>query len=391
LDPLTNTAGRGPLGTGTNNPMNDPGTGARVQNRPNVPQGAEAGVVVPSSTGHSKSASTLSNEDWVLIEGTGRGIDGSIFPLQTLLQYRDQNMRRRAEALRDHGPDSWMAQWYQAVVEQYDRLIAEAKSPLGTAIEELRSVVNSSSTDKERREKAGKTFAILRQMELSGQADDDPRVSEAMKLIVDLIKLDAREKKKALATLVEREKRSPGSVSEDQFKDLIAKIMGGERQEQLLGIEDEDDDDSPPNAMTLVADSLNLVADRRVATLKNLIAQEKRFPGSVSELQMVRLVQAVMGDERQKELMGIPGVSGSGMTPVIDTMKLFLEKRRNAVAALFKKQSTPGSGVTSEQVNQAIADYDVAKRQAIRMGIAVPDAPDMPDQRFDTQSQPSDQ
>jgi len=391
LDPLTNTAGRGPLGTGTNNPMNDPGTGARVQNRPNVPQGAEAGVVVPSSTGHSKSASTLSNEDWVLIEGTGRGIDGSIFPLQTLLQYRDQNMRRRAEALRDHGPDSWMAQWYQAVVEQYDRLIAEAKSPLGTAIEELRSVVNSSSTDKERREKAGKTFAILRQMELSGQADDDPRVSEAMKLIVDLIKLDAREKKKALATLVEREKRSPGSVSEDQFKDLIAKIMGGERQEQLLGIEDEDDDDSPPNAMTLVADSLNLVADRRVATLKNLIAQEKRFPGSVSEQQMVRLVQAVMGDERQKELMGIPGVSGSGMTPVIDTMKLFLEKRRNAVAALFKKQSTPGSGVTSEQVNQAIADYDVAKRQAIRMGIAVPDAPDMPDQRFDTQSQPSDQ
>ena len=391
MDPLTNTAGRGPLGTGTNNPMNDPGTGARVQNRPNVPQGAEAGVVVPSSTGHSKSASTLSNEDWVLIEGTGRGIDGSIFPLQTLLQYRDQNMRRRAEALRDHGPDSWMAQWYQAVVEQYDRLIAEAKSPLGTAIEELRSVVNSSSTDKERREKAGKTFAILRQMELSGQADDDPRVSEAMKLIVDLIKLDAREKRKALATLVEREKRSPGSVSEDQFKDLIAKIMGGERQEQLLGIEDEDDDDSPPNAMTLVADSLNLVADRRVATLKNLIAQEKRFPGSVSEQQMVRLVQAVMGDERQKELMGIPGVSGSGMTPVIDTMKLFLEKRRNAVAALFKKQSTPGSGVTSEQVNQAIADYDVAKRQAIRMGIAVPDAPDMPDQRFDTQSQPSDQ
>ncbi len=36
-------------------------------------------------------------------------------------------------------------------------------------------------------------------------------------------------------------------------------------------------------------------------------------------------------------------------------------------------------------------DYDVAKRQAIRMGIAVPDAPDVPDQGFDTQSNPSDQ
>jgi hypothetical protein len=284
-----------------------------------------------------------------------------------------------------------VAQWYQAVVEQYDRLIAEAESPLGTAIEELRSVVNSSSTEKERREKAGKTFEVLRQMELSGQADDNPRVPEAMKLIVDLIKLDAREKRTALATLVEKEKRSPGSVSEDQFRDLVAKIMGGARQEELMGIEEEADDDSPPKAMTLVVDSLNLVADRRVATLKSLIAQEKRSPGSVPEQQMAKLVQAVIGDERQKELLGIPGVSGSGMAPVIETMKLFLEKRRAAVAALFKKQSTPGSGVTGEQVNQAIADYDVAKRQAIRMGIAVPDVPDMPDQGFDTQSNPSDQ
>lgn len=391
MDPLTNTTGRGPLGTGTNSPMNDAGTGARVQNRPNVPQGAEAGVVVPSSAGHSKSAATLSSEDWDLIGGTGRGINGAIFPLENLLLYREQNMRRRAEALRDHGPDSWVAQWYQAVVEQYDRLIAEAESPLGTAIEELRSVVNSSSTEKERREKAGKTFEVLRQMELSGQADDNPRVPEAMKLIVDLIKLDAREKRTALATLVEKEKRSPGSVSEDQFRDLVAKIMGGARQEELMGIEEEADDDSPPKAMTLVVDSLNLVADRRVATLKSLIAQEKRSPGSVPEQQMAKLVQAVIGDERQKELLGIPGVSGSGMAPVIETMKLFLEKRRAAVAALFKKQSTPGSGVTGEQVNQAIADYDVAKRQAIRMGIAVPDVPDMPDQGFDTQSNPSDQ
>jgi hypothetical protein len=131
--------------------------------------------------------------------------------------------------------------------------------------------------------------------------------------------------------------------------------MGGARQEQLMGIEEEGDHDSPPKATTLVVDSLNLVADRRVATLKSLIAQEKRSPGSVSEPQMVKLVQAVIGDERQKELLGIPGASGSGMAPVIDVMKLFLEKRRAAVTALFKIQSTPGSGVTDEQVNQAIA------------------------------------
>jgi hypothetical protein len=150
--------------------MNDPGTAASAQNRPNVPQGAEADVVVPGSAGHSKSASTLSTEDWDLIEETGRGINGAIFPLQNLLLYCDQTLRRRAEALRDHGPDSWTAQWYQAVVEQYGRLIAEAQSPLGTAIEELRAVLNPSSTEKERREKAAKILGVLRQMELSGQA-----------------------------------------------------------------------------------------------------------------------------------------------------------------------------------------------------------------------------
>lgn len=37
-----NNAGRGPLGVPTNSPINDPGTSARIQNRPNVPIGTAA-------------------------------------------------------------------------------------------------------------------------------------------------------------------------------------------------------------------------------------------------------------------------------------------------------------------------------------------------------------
>jgi peptidoglycan hydrolase-like protein with peptidoglycan-binding domain len=38
----TNNVGRGPLGVPTNNPISDPGTSARIQNRPNLPLGAAA-------------------------------------------------------------------------------------------------------------------------------------------------------------------------------------------------------------------------------------------------------------------------------------------------------------------------------------------------------------
>jgi hypothetical protein len=71
---------------------------------------------------------------------------------------------------------------------------------------------------------------------------------------------------------------------------------------------------------------------------------------------------------------------------VVDVMKIFLDRRRSAVANLFKKQSAPGGGgVTNAQVQQAIKDYEAAKNQALQWGIAVANAPEMQDQPFKTE------
>jgi len=95
-----------------------------------------------------------------------------------------------------------------------------------------------------------------------------------------------------------------------------------------------------------------------------------------------------VGDGRQKQLMGIAEKDGSGMEVVVDVMKIFLDRRRSALANLFKKQSGPGGGgVNNAQVNQAIRDYETAKKQAMEWGIAVANAPEMPDQPFDAKQQ----
>jgi len=55
---------------------------------------------------------------------------------------------------------------------------------------------------------------------------------------------------------------------------------------------------------------------------------------------------------------------------------------------LFKRQSTPGSGVTNAQINQAIDDYDTLKEQALRLGISAPNAREIPDQDPKVESGP---
>ena len=304
--------------------------------------------------------------------------------------------------MREFGPESKTARYYLEVVAAYDETIADAKSPMGAAINGLRSVLaNPKATEKDRSDKAEIAVGIMRQEELMGQADNDPSVAaniaEATRLIVELIKVDAKEKTDALEALVNQEKASSGAVSEEQFRAVIIKVMGSARQEQMMGVDDDNPDSGSSKISGLVVDSLILVSDRRIATLQGVIDQEKASPGSVSDEQFARLVQGVVGDGRQKQLMGISETGGTGTLlrqpwPPFDPdlareEELEVpERRRSAVASLFKKQSAPGGGgVRNAQVDRAIKDYEAAKNQAIQWGIAVANAPEMQDQPFRTE------
>ena|ERR1039457_6722184 len=95
--------------------------------------------------------------------------------------------------------------------------------------------------------------------------------------------------------------------------------------------------------------------------------------GSVPDQKFKDMIAAILGDERQKVLMGISDDGSAGMMAVLDVMRLVLKRRQAAVADLIKKQMVPGSGVTNDQVNKAIKDLDVIKAQARQLGIAVPE------------------
>ena len=363
---------------------------ARTQNRPSVPQGvtADPGVAGAAGLGAGVRVSGLSESDRKFIREihSARHLDGSPFSLDELQFMRAENVRFQEQALRELGPGSSMVGFYREVIAAYDERITEAKSPIGNAINGLNTVlVDPNATEKDRRDKIAAALGVIREGQKAGK-DDDPRTPEVFDLVGKLVKQDAKEKQAALKELVDKEKRSSGAVSEDEFRDAILKVMGIVRQESLLGI----DDDSSGTASGLghVVESLNLVADRRVANLKDLIAKEKRAPGSVSEQQFAKLVKAVLGDERTKELLGISDSLGNGMGPVIEVLKLLLQRRRDAIDGLFKKQSTQGSRVSNAQINQAISDYNVAKEQAIMFGLSVPNAPDLLDQDPKVESPP---
>jgi len=391
MDDLVNTRGRGSLGTATNSPVSDVNTMARAQNKPSAPQGAGADAF--SGSERPGAALTQIEQDFIYEIHNTRNRSGSPLSLDQLQRLRTENAQLQSQAVREFGPESKTARYYQEVVAAYDEMIADAKSPMGAAINGLRSVLaNPTATEKDRSDKATVAIGIMRQEELMGQGDNDPNVAaniaEAMRLIGELIKVDAKEKTDALEALVNKEKGSSGAVSEDQFRAALAKAMGCARQEQLMGIDEDNPDSDSSKISDLVVDSLNLVADRRIATLKGVIAQEKASPGSVSDEQFSRLVQGVLGDGRQKLLMGISENGGTGMEVVVDVMKIFLERRRSALASLFKKQSGPGGGgVNNAQVDQAIRDYETVKKQAMQWGIAVANAPEIPDQPFQAEQQ----
>lgn len=391
MDGLVNTRGRGSLGTPTNSPVSDANTMARTQNTPSSPRGAGADAF--SGAERPGAALTQVERDFIYEIHNARNRGGSPLSLEQLQRLRTENAALQAQAVKEFGPESKTSRYYQEVVAAYDEMIADAKSPMGAAINGLRSVLaDPNAKEKDRSDKAEVAIGIMRQAELLGQADADPKVAanieEATRLIVELIKVDAKEKTDALEALVNKEKGSSGAVSEEQFRAVIIKVMGSARQEQMMGVDDDNPDSGSSKISGLVVDSLILVSDRRIATLQGVIDLEKASPGSVSDEQFVRLVQGVVGDERQKALMGISKTGGTGMEVVVEVMKIFLERRRAAVASLFKKQNAPGGGgVTNAQVQQALKDYEAAKKQAMQWGIAVANAPEMQDQPFQAEQQ----
>ena len=368
---LVNTGGRGPIGTPTNSPISDGGTMARTQNKANVSQGKSADV---GGTGLFSSSFTDADRQFLYDIHHSKHLDGTPLRLDELVFLRGQNVRMQQQAIREFGAGSKTAAWFEEVIAAYDEEIEKAKSPLGSATNAVRALLaDPTAKEEDMAEKMTTMLGVMRQEELLG-VEDDPAAQEATDLIVKVIDRSAEKRTAILEDLVKREKASSGAIPDDKFREAIAVVMGVERQRQLMGMADDAEGAKKSERVNqAVADVIHLVSERRTKALKALIDEETKSMGSVSDKKFQELLVAVQGDERQKQLIGLSDDDSGGQSAVVDVFNLILKRRKAAVAELFRRQTIPGSGVTNDQVNRAVKDYNDIKQEARRLGMAVPE------------------
>ncbi len=317
----------------------------------------------------------LSEADLDLIRTTtGRNIDGSIKPLQVLLQFREDHIKRKAEVTRDFGAQSWHALFEAAVIERFSELIELAQSPAGKAAEQLNALIaqaqqpGSTVTDAQLSDAVAGVLGVERQRQLLGATNANGE-SDAMALVVKAMEVFAERKQAVLVELIAKAKRPGSPVTDDQLSQAVAGVLGAERQRQLLGVADSAAGE--PTAMDLVIEATDVFADRKNSALEKLIAKAKAPGSTVTDEQLSSAVSAVLGIERQRQLLGISdGNSGGkdGMALVVEAAKVSLDRKRDALAKLYE------AGATEAQIAQATKDYENAKAQFRMLGGSVPDA-----------------
>jgi len=370
MSDFVNAGGRGPIGTPTNSPISDGGTMARTQNKANVSQGKSADV---EGTGLFSSSFTDADRQFLYDIHHSKHLDGTPLRLDELVFLRGENVRMQ-QAIRQFGAGSKTAVWFEEVIAAYDEEIEKGKSPLGSASNALRTLLaDPSAKEEDMADKMRTMIGAMRQEQWLG-VEDDPAAQEASDLMVKVIDRSTEQRTAILEDLVKREKASSGAIPDEKFRDAIRVVMGIERQRQLLGMDDDGEGAKKGDRVShAVTEVIHLVSERRIKSLKALIDEEKKSMGSVSDKKFHELLAAVLGDERQKQLMGLSDDDSGGLQAVVDVMDLILNRRKAAVADLFKRQAIPGSGVTNEQVNRAVNDYGDIKQHARRLGMAVPD------------------
>jgi len=371
MSDFVNAGGRGPIGTPTNSPISDGGTMARTQNKANVSQGKSADV---EGTGLFSSSFTDADRQFLYDIHHSKHLDGTPLRLDELVFLRGENVRMQQQAIREFGAGSKTAVWFEEVIAAYDEEIEKGKSPLGSASNALRTLLaDPSAKEEDMADKMRTMIGAMRQEQWLG-VEDDPAAQEASDLMVKVIDRSTEPRTAILEDLVKREKASSGAIPDEKFRDAIRVVMGIERQRQLLGMDDDGEGAKKGDRVShAVTEVIHLVSERRIKSLKALIDEEKKSMGSVSDKKFQELLAAVLGDERQKQLMGLSDDDSGGLQAVVDVMDLILNRRKAAVADLFKRQAIPGSGVTNEQVNRAVNDYGDIKQHARRLGMAVPD------------------
>jgi hypothetical protein len=317
-----------------------------------------AAMPAPGSTGKAGEAS-LSDYDRKLIRDAGLDIHHIPFPLAGLLRAREEHIQQAREAEAQGHPYS--ALFEQAVIERLDELIAEARSPSGRAAHDLRKMIEGQHSaaatvpekqliaairalvnadkegplDSERQfliQKAFEALAERKAAEFSKLVQNAKRphstvtnkqlanglagllglAKQARSLgsdidvdpndfMTEVLEIKKQRVEKALHHLIDKD-HSGGRVTRAQYSQAIAEVLGTERQRQLLGIQG--DDGPNPVGQDLIHEALTITYEHDKAALKSLIHGAKHRGNALPTKQFQRAVAQLLGDERQRQLMG---------------------------------------------------------------------------------------
>jgi hypothetical protein len=116
-----------------------------------------------------------------------------------------------------------------------------------------------------------------------------------------------------------------------------------------------------------------MVADRKAEAVQDLLDQDKKAPGSVTESRFSAAMRDLLGMVREVQLLGISRPkTDSALASVGEVMKVVIQRKSDARLKLMQQKDNPGSGVTDQQIQQATDDLNQLRDQARRLGVSVP-------------------
>lgn len=153
----------------------------------------------------------------------------------------------------------------------------------------------------------------------------------------------------------------PGS--DQQISKAVAAVLLAERQSQLRG------QSTGEEAMALVAEAATVVAERRQEKLEKLLAEARRPGSRITDSQISGAVTAVLGAERQKQLLGVEDGPSRAMDLLGEAVELNSERHEKRLKDLIERAKRSGSKVTDEQIRKEVGEVLGAERQKQLLGL----------------------
>jgi hypothetical protein len=295
--------GPGIIGTHTNKPVSDAGTMSVIENKPNT----QTGITPAESPQAPKNQAA---ENWLgagdsdaLVEYTEdlqKTLDNPNATEDQISQKVKAGLAeaRRVSLLGGDRDNSMVSALMQQVGKAVNQVAKMKSDALEDVIQQEEKSPNSVS-DAKFQDRIKAALAAERQRQLMGAGNDGP--SEALVLTGQAITIVADRKADAVQDLLDKDKQSPGSVTDSQFSGAVQDLLGMVREVQLLGASSA----KTNSALANVGEVMKVVIQRKAESLRKLI-QQKAIPGSgVTDDQIQQATDDLNKLKEQGRRMGV--------------------------------------------------------------------------------------